>query len=148
VGVSVVNALATKLTVRVYKDGKIYQQEYERGVPKSDLQVVGKSDKNGTEITFYPDSTIFEITKFSYDTILDRLRHQAYLTKGVRTSIEDQTSGKRYSFYFEGGIKSYVKHLNHGKEVVDDDVFYVDKQVGDVQVEVAAQYTDSFNETI
>lgn len=148
VGVSVVNALSTKLIVTVYGGGKIYQQEYERGVPKADLKVVGKSDKTGTEITFYADDTIFESTKFNYDTILDRLRHQAYLTKGVRTSIEDQKLGKRYSFYFEGGIKSYVKHLNHGKDVVDEDVFYVDKNVGDVRIEIAAQYTDAYSETI
>lgn len=148
VGVSVVNALSTRLVVRVHRDGKIYEQEYETGVPKADLSVVGKSDKTGTEITFYADDTIFESTKFNYATILDRLRHQAYLTKGVRTSIENQKTGERYSFYFEGGIQSYVKHLNHGKEVVDEDVFYVDKQVNDTQIEIAAQYTDSFNETI
>lgn len=148
VGVSVVNALSTHLIVTVHRDGKLYQQEYERGVPKADLKVIGKTDKTGTEITFYADDTIFEITKFSYDVILDRLRHQAYLTKGIRTSIEDQKTGKRYSFYFEGGIQSYVKHLNLGKEVVDDDVFYVDKMVEDAQIEIAAQYTDSFNETI
>lgn len=148
VGVSVVNALSTKLIVEVHRDGKMYTQEYERGVPKADLKVAGKSDKKGTRITFYADETIFESTKFSYDTIIDRLRHQAYLTKGVRTSIEHQGSGKRYSFYFEGGIQSYVKHLNLGKDVVDDDVFYVDKQVEDTQVEIAAQYTDAYNETI
>jgi len=148
VGVSVVNALATKLIVTVYRDGKAYQQEYERGVPKTDLKVVGKSAQTGTEITFYPDETIFETTTLSYDTILDRLRHQAYLTKGIRTSISDEKSGKRYGFYFEGGIKSYVTHLNFGKEVVDDDVFYVDKEVGGDQIEIAAQYTDGFSETI
>jgi len=148
VGVSVVNALSTNLLVDVHRDGKLYRQEYERGVPKADLKVVGKTDKTGTEITFYADETIFESTKFSYETILDRLRHQAYLTKGVRTAIEDQSTGQKYSFYFEGGIQSYVKHLNHGKEVVDEDVFYVDKQVKDTQVEIAAQYTDAYNETI
>lgn len=148
VGLSVVNALSTRLVVTVHRDGKLYQQEYERGVPKADLKVIGKSDKTGTEITFYADETIFEITKFNYDVILDRLRHQAYLTKGIRTSIEDQKTAKRYSFYFEGGIQSYVKHLNVGKDVVDDDIFYVDKMVEDAQIEIAAQYTDSFNETI
>lgn len=148
VGVSVVNALSTKLIVTVHRDGKLYQQEYERGVPKADLTAIGKSDLTGTEILFYADDTIFETTKFSYDVILDRLRHQAYLTKGVRTSIEDEGTGKRYSFYFEGGIQSYVKHLNLGKDVVDEDVFYVDKQIEGTQIEIAAQYTDSFNETI
>ncbi|MGH7157734.1 MAG: DNA topoisomerase (ATP-hydrolyzing) subunit B [Candidatus Saccharimonadales bacterium] len=148
VGVSVVNALSSKLVVTVYRDGKMFQQEYKTGVPQGDLKVIGKSEKTGTEITFYPDETIFESIGFNYETILDRLRHQAYLTKGVRTSIIDEKTGNRYSFYFEGGIQSYVKHLNVGKDVVDDDIFYVDKTVEDTQVEIAAQYTDSYNETI
>lgn len=148
VGVSVVNALSTRLIVTVYNGGKIHQQEYVRGVPVSDLKVIGKTSRTGTEITFYPDETIFEVTTINYDTVLDRLRHAAYLTKGIRTSLEDERTGKRYSFYFEGGIRSYVKHLNMGKEVVDDDVFYVDKQVNDVQVEISLQYCDAFSETI
>lgn len=148
VGVSVVNALSTRLIATVHLGGKVYQQEYETGVPKADLKVIGKTDRTGTDITFYPDSTIFETTKFNYNTILDRLRHQAYLTKGIRTSIVNQKNSDRYSFYFEGGIKSYVMHLNHGKDVVDDDVFYVDKQVEDAQIEIALQYTDGFSETI
>lgn len=148
VGSSVVNALSTKLIVTVYRDGKIYSQEYERGVPKADLKVVGKTTKTGTEITFYPDETIFETTKINYDTVLNRLRHAAYLTKGIRTNLEDERTGKRYGFYFEGGIQSYVKHLNHGKEVVDDDIFYVDKQVKDVQVEISLQYTEVYSEII
>lgn len=148
VGVSVVNALATDLKVRVFKDGKIHEQDYKIGVPQDDLKVVGKTDKTGTEITFYPDASIFESTKFNYDSILDRLRHAAYLTKGIKTSLEDEATGKRYSFYFEGGIQSYVKHLNYGKDSVDEDVFYVDKTVDEVQVEIALQYTESYNETI
>ena len=152
VGSSVVNALSSKLTVAVYKDGKIHQQDYEKGVPQSDLKVVGKTDKHGTEITFYPDETIFESVAFNYDTILDRLRHAAYLTKGIHTSLMDRRTGKAYGFYFEGGIQSYVKHLNVGKEPVDEDIFYVDRTVGpkdnEVQVEVALQYTDSFSETV
>lgn len=148
VGSSVVNALSDRLTVRVFREGKIFEQHYERGAPKSDLKSVGKTDKTGTEITFYPDGSIFETTKINYDTVLDRLRHAAYLTKGIRTSLEDEASGKRYSFYFEGGIKSYVKHLNLGKDVVDNDVFYVDKQIDDVQVEIAIQYAETFNETV
>lgn len=148
VGSSVVNALSSNLFIRVYREGKIHEQHYEKGVPQSDLKVVGKTDRTGTEITFYPDATIFETIIFNYDTILDRLRHAAYLTKGIRTSLIDQVNDKRYSFYFEGGIKSYVKHLNVGRDVVDDDVFYVDKHVEDVQIEIAAQYTESFNETI
>jgi DNA gyrase subunit B len=148
VGSSVVNALSTNLTVRVHRGGKLFEQHYEIGAPKSDLKAIGKSDKTGTEITFYPDAGIFETTAFNYDTILDRLRHAAYLTKGVRTSIQDDRTGKRYSFYFEGGIKSYVKHLNLGKDVVDEDVFYVDKPAEDTQVEIAIQYADTFTETV
>lgn len=148
VGSSVVNALSRRLIVTVENGEKIFQQEYHQGVPQGDLKAIGKSKNTGTTIEFYPDETIFETTKFSYDTILDRLRHAAYLTKGVRTSLLDERTGRSYGFYFEGGIQSYVKHLNLGKEVVDDDVFYVDKQVEDVQVEVAAQYTDSYTETI
>lgn len=148
VGSSVVNALSSRLIVTIEGDGKVHQQEYVRGVPQGDLKVVGKSKNTGTTIEFYPDETIFETTKFNYETILDRLRHAAYLTKGIRTSLTDERTGKCYGFYFEGGIKSYVKHLNIGKEVVDDDVFYVDKEVSGSQIEVAAQYTDGFTETI
>jgi DNA gyrase subunit B len=148
VGSSVVNALSTSLTVRVFKDGKIYEQHYERGVPKADLKAVGTTNLRGTEITFYPDETIFETTVINYETVLDRLRHAAYLTKGIRTSIEDERNGQRYSFYFEGGIQSYVKHLNVGKELVDEDIFYVDKMIKDVQVEIALQYTDAYTELV
>lgn len=152
VGLSVVNALSTKLIVDVYRDGDVYHQEYERGVPQGDLKKVGKAPAgrpHGTDITFYPDATIFTETQtFSYDIIIDHLRHSAYLTKGIRTSIFNEKTNQKYSFYFEGGIQSYVRHLNIGKEPVDDDVFYVDKQVADCQVEVAMQYTDSFTETI
>lgn len=148
VGSSVVNALSEKLVIDVYRDGKIHHQEYKTGVPQSDLKVTGKTNLTGTEITFYPDTTIFETCAFNYDTILDRLRHAAYLTKGIHTNLEDERTGKRYGFYFEGGIQSYVKHLNVGKEVVDDDIFYVDKMVNDTQIEISLQYTDAYSETI
>lgn len=151
VGVSVVNALSTKLIARIYMRGKVYQQEFAAGVPQADLKVVDKCspDKHGTEITFYPDASIFtETTAFSYDTILDRLRHAAYLTKGVRTTLINHATNKKYSFYFEGGIMSYVANLNVGKEPVDDDIFYVDKMIGDNQIEIALQYTEGFSETI
>lgn len=151
VGVSVVNALSTRLIATVYGDGKIHQQEYATGVPQGDLKVIGKcdKDKHGTEITFYPDASIFtETTAFNYDTILDRLRHAAYLTKGIRTTLINEANGRKYSFYFEGGIKSYVSNLNVGKEPIDEDVFYVDKTVDQSQIEIALQYTEGFNETI
>lgn len=151
VGVSVVNALSTRMIVVVYGDGKIYQQEYHIGVPQADLKVVGTCDKakHGTTITFYPDASIFtETIEFGYDIILDRLRHAAYLTKGVRTTLINEKTGRKYSFYFEGGIKSYVANLNNGKEPVDEDIFYVDKTIDQNQIEIALQYTEGFTETI
>ena len=148
VGSSVVNGLSDKLIVTVYRDGKVYQQEYAKGVPQADLKAIGKTDRTGTEITFYPDASIFESTAFNYETILDRLRHAAYLTKGLHTSLEEESTGRRYGFYFEGGIQSYVKHLNIGREPIDDDIFYVDKPVKDSQVEISLQYTDAYSETI
>ena len=149
VGSSVVNALSEKLIVRIHGEGKLHEQEYSKGVPLADLKVTGKTTKRGTEITFWPDATIFkEDQTFDYATILDRLRHAAYLTKGVHTNLQDERTGKRYGFYFEGGIRSYVQHLNHGKEAVDDDIFYVDRPTQECNVEVALQYTDAYTETI
>jgi DNA gyrase subunit B len=148
VGVSVVNALSEKLIAQVHKNGNIYQQTYSRGVATTKLEVVGKTDRTGTTISFWPDSSIMQETVFDYDWVVDYLRHQAYLTKGVRTSVFDERSGQEYCFYFEGGIQSYVRHLNIGRDVVGDKIFYVDKQVDDVGIEVALQYNDSFNETV
>lgn len=148
VGVSVVNGLSERLKVVVHRDGKTFEQEYAKGAPLADLKETGKTDKSGTEITFYADTSIFESIQFNYETILDRLRHAAYLTKGVHTSLEDEATGRRYSFYFEGGIQSYVKHLNVGREVVDEDIFYVDKTIKEIQVEISFQYTDAYTETI
>ena len=148
VGVSVVNALSTDLVATVYKDNIEYRQEYKNGVPLSDIKKVGKTDKRGTVISFMPDETIFETVKFSYKTILDYLRHQAYLTKGVRVNLSDESTKQSYGFYFEGGIRSYVEHLNKGKEALNQPTFYVDKNIGDVNVELAIQYCDSFNEQL
>ncbi len=148
VGSSVVNALSTKLVAEVRKDGKIYRQEYHVGAPQQELQFVGKTDQTGTSITFYPDPTIFESVEFDFKWVLDYLRHQAYLTKGVKLTAQDERSGERYGFYFEGGIKSYVRHLNIGKDVVDEDIFYVEKAIEDSVIEVAVQYNDGFVETV
>ncbi|MEX0749158.1 MAG: DNA topoisomerase (ATP-hydrolyzing) subunit B [Candidatus Saccharimonadales bacterium] len=149
VGVSVVNALSTKLIATVYKDGNEYQQIFgEGGAPQGDIKKIGKTAETGTQITFYPDSTIFETVEFDYNLILDRLRHQAYLTKGVRTSLTDEKGGRRYGFYFEGGIESYVRHLNRGKEIVHDKPFYVSREVKECEVEIAIQYSDSFSENV
>lgn len=148
VGVSVVNALSSKLKAEVHKNGYRYEQDYERGVPLYDVKKLGKTDQTGTAITFYPDETIFETVRLDYEWVVDYLRHQAYLTKGIRSVVCDERTGKRYGFYFEGGIRSYVKHLNLGKDVVDDEVFYVDKNVDDSQVEIAVQYADTYTETV
>lgn len=150
VGSSVVNALSTKFIAEVVKTGQLYRLEFSTGVPAGPLKKVGKTDRpQGTSITFYPDPTIFkETVDFDYKWVLDYLRHQAYLTKGVHVKVADERSGQRYAFYFEGGIKSYVKHLNIGKEVVDEDIFYIERQVEDCMIEVAVQYNDGFTETV
>lgn len=146
VGVSVVNALSTKLIVRVFQNGKIYQQEYSCGVPQTELKVVGKTEETGTEVTFYPDATIFETTTFNHNTILDRLRHAAYLTKGIKTSLKDEIKDEYEEFHFEGGIASYVEHLNEVNKPIHDKIFYCEKKIDDTVVEIAVQYNESFSE--
>lgn len=149
VGSSVVNALSTKLIAEVRRDGKLYRQEYAIGVPQAEIAIVGTSTDNGTTTTFYPDETIFkEGIEFDYKWVVSYLRHQAYLTKGVYVSVEDERTNERVAFYFEGGIQSYVKHLNIGKEVVTDAAFYVEKQVEESMVEIAVQYNETFAETV
>ncbi|MGB3009682.1 MAG: DNA topoisomerase (ATP-hydrolyzing) subunit B [Candidatus Saccharimonadales bacterium] len=150
VGSSVVNALSTKLIAEVVKKGELYRLEFAIGVPTGPLKKIGKTDRpDGTSITFYPDPTIFkETVDFDYEWVLSYLRHQAYLTKGIKAKVEDERTGERYAFYFEGGIQSYVKHLNIGKEVVDEDIFYVERAVDDSMVEVAIQYNEGFTETV
>jgi DNA gyrase subunit B len=148
VGSSVVNALSTKLIVEVKRDGFVWHQEYEVGVPKSPVKKGEPTTETGTTITFYPDGSIFNETNFDYKWVLDYLRHQSYLTKGVKASVRDMRSGAAYAFYFEGGIESYVRHLNYGKEPIDDDIFYIEKDVKEAMVEVALQYNDSFTETV
>lgn len=148
VGSSVVNALSTRMIAEVYRDGKTHHIEFDTGKPTTELIVTfGAPRESGTSITFYPDPTIFkETTTFDYDWVSSYARHQAYLTKGVLITVSDERTGKNEAFYFEGGIKSYVKRLNNGKELLSDDIFYVDKQVGDTGVEIALQYNDTFAE--
>ncbi len=150
VGSSVVNALSTHMIAEVYRGGKTHHIEFDTGKPTSDLKVSkGSPRESGTSITFYPDPTIFkETTTFDYDWVSNYARHQAYLTKGILITVTDERTGDKESFYFEGGIKSYIKRLNNGKEALSDDIFYVDKQVGDVGVEIALQYNDSYAETL
>lgn len=150
VGSSVVNALSTKLIAEVSRDGQLYHMEFEQGVIKGQLQKLGKTDcPQGTTITFYPDPTIFkESTEFDYKWVVNYLRHQAYLTKGVYVSVKDERTDERQAFYFDGGIQSYVKHLNIGKDVLSTNIFYVEKLVEDSMIEVAVQYNDSFAEIV
>ena len=150
VGSSVVNALSTHMIAEVYRDGKTHHIEFDTGKPTSELKITkGSPREHGTSITFYPDPTIFkETTTFEYSWVANYARHQAYLTKGILISVKDERSGERESFYFEGGIKSYVKRLNQGKEVLADDIFYVEKQISDTGVEIALQYNDTYAETM
>ncbi len=150
VGSSVVNALSTKMIAEVRKNGKVHHIEFELGKTQGNgLEIIGESDGSGTSVTFYPDPSIFkETTTFDYDWVSNYARHQAYLTKGILISIKDERTGQRESFYFEGGVRSYVRRLNEGKEVLTDDIFYTEKQVEDSEVEIALQYNDTYVETI
>jgi len=150
VGSSVVNALSTHMIAEVVQKGQLYRIEFAQGGVKVPFKKVGATDRpNGTSITFYPDPTIFkETVTFDYKWVVDYIRHQAYLTKGIYLSVYDERTHERAAFYFEGGIQSYVKHLNIGKDVVSDNVFYVEKQVDDSMVEIAVQYNDTFVEMV
>ncbi len=151
VGVSVVNALSEYLKAEVRVDGKIWEQEYKIGKPQKAARAVGTCKDTGTTITFKPDKTIFTELEFSWGKILDRLRQQAYLTKGITISVFDERLGhrpKKYRFHFEGGIKSYVQSLHRNKTVKNDTIFYTDKDINNCKVEVALQYNDEYNETV
>jgi len=152
VGVSVVNALSDYLKAEIYSsDGKIYVQEYKQGKPLKKVKAVGTTKKTGTTIIFKPDATIFTETEFKWGEILDHLRQQVYLNKGISMIIADERKDhrkKKYKFYFEGGIKSYIKTLNRNKTVKNEKIFYVEKNVDDCVVEVALQYNDEFNEFV
>lgn len=149
VGSSVVNALSKRMIAEVYRDGKVHHIEFEKGKTVEPIKVVGSTERQGSSITFYPDETIFkETASFDYDWVVNYLRHQAYLTKGILTVVHDERTGKSDSFYFEGGIKSYVRRLNEGKDVLADDIFYVERSIEDGVVELAVQYNDSYAETM
>jgi len=151
VGVSVVNALSIYLKAEVHRDGKLWQQEYKQGKPKAKAKPVGKTNKNGTTITFRPDPEVFTELEFSWGKIMDRLRQQAYLTKGVSIIAADEREGhskKHYKFHFEGGIKSYVKALNRNQSVKNETIFYVEKEINDSKIEVALQYNNEYNENV
>ena len=150
VGVSCVNALSEWLEVRVFQNGKIYKQVFNRGVPQRALQVVGETEETGTEVTFFPDDEIFDSIIFQYDTMKLRLRELAYLNKGLKISLEDQREGleRKEIFCYEGGIKHFVEQMNIGKDVVFPDTLYIEETVGDNIVEIAMQYNTGYDEKI
>ena len=148
VGASVVNALSEWLEVLVETDGKAYKQRYERGKVVTPLEEIGTTDRHGTTVTFLPDKEIFEETVFDYPTIKHRLREMAFLTKGLRISLTDKREeGKKTdSFHYEGGIMEYVSYLNKNQTVLYDKIIYCEGKKGTVQVEVALQHNDGYNE--
>ncbi|RSK25440.1 DNA topoisomerase (ATP-hydrolyzing) subunit B [Bacillus sp. HMF5848] len=151
VGASVVNALSTELEVFVHRDGKIHYQMFNKGVPAEDLKVIGETDHTGTIIHFTPDPEIFtETREYDYDTLANRLRELAFLNKAIKISIEDKREGKarQSDYYYEGGILSYVEHLNRTKEVIHEDIIYIEGEKDEITVEVALQYNDSYTSNI
>ena len=153
VGASVVNALSNWLEVTIYNEGNVYHQRYERGHVINKLEIIDTCDKDktGTMVTFEPDDTIFEETVFDYDTLKNRFREMAFLTKGLKIVLEDlrdEENHKKHEFYYEGGIKEFVTYLNRSKTALYDDVLYFEGVKDDVAVEVALQHNDSFNESV
>jgi len=162
VGVSVVNALSTEVVATVHRDGKIWEQKYKYGKAQAKVKSIGKSKTTGTTIAFHADPEIFETIDYSWSTIINHLRQQTYLTKGIHIKVVDERTEEErekdksalpfkknsYQFYFEGGIASYIRHLNKNRESKHDTVFYVEKKVEDVHVEVALQYTNDYQESL
>lgn len=156
VGASVVNALSTKMIVEIRRDGNVYIDEYENGghpvtkLVKGEIPVVGtcKKSDTGTSVTFYPDDTIFETVEFKADIIKKKLKETAFLNKGLKINFVDENTGEEKSYEEKDGIKSYVKYINREAEVINDEVVYVEGESGDIEVEVAFQYTNGFSEQI
>ncbi|HEY9791316.1 MAG TPA: DNA topoisomerase subunit B [Candidatus Obscuribacterales bacterium] len=158
VGASVVNALSDKLIVQVARDGNLHEQTYERGEPKGDLKVIGKSDKRGTKVTFWPDNTIFHdinednervSIKVEWDTLAQRLREMAFLNKGLKITLTDARGEERTeSYHYEGGIASFVEYLNDTRTPVHKPPIYFDKEKDNIVVECALQWTDVYAESI
>src|SRR5205814_8132643 len=148
VGVSAVNFLSEKLEVWVHLGGKVYHQAYERGVPKGSVKPIGKTDRKGTIVRFYPDPQIFPDVKLDREVIRHRLREMAYLNKRLEIALSEEELATTSTFYFEGGVVSFVRALNHGKAVVNSMPCYVDREIEGTQVEVALQYNDTFVENV
>jgi len=149
VGVSVVNALSENLTVEVKRNGNLYFQEFTRGAPKEPLKIIGQTDQTGTKVTFLPDNEIFkEISDFKFEILASRFRELAFLNAGIRIHFVDERSSKKQEFFFEGGIKSFVEHLNKTKTPLFPTPMYFNETKNDVSMEVAIQYNDTFAENI
>jgi DNA gyrase subunit B len=148
VGVSVVNALSDWLDLEIWRDGEVWEQSYEKGVPTSKLKSSGKTKKTGTKITFHADPAIFATTAYSFDTLSQRLRELAFLNKGLKITLEDERSSKKAEFRFTGGITEFVKHLNRGKSTLHDSPIYMEGKRGPVDIEIALQYNDSYAENV
>ena len=147
VGVSVVNALAAKLRLEIFREGKYYEQEYERGNKATELTVLGTSTKRGTKITFTPDDEIFEMTEFSFAILSKRLRELAFLNRGIKINIHDERDDKRHNFEYEGGIVSFVQHLSKNKKPLHEDPIYLHGTKDDIECEIAMQWSTAYNET-
>jgi len=148
VGISVVNALSEWLEMEIKQEGQVFQQRFERGVPVTKLEVVGKTKKRGTKITFKPDPEIFEVTEFSYDVLCQRFRELAFLNSGLRIAIYDERAEKKSEFLYKGGIVSFVEHLNRGKTPIHPKPIYITGAKDDTSIEVALQYNDGYAESI
>jgi len=148
VGVSVVNALSSRLDLEIRRDGKVHRQSYIRGVPTSPLKVEGDTIKRGTKITFWPDSDVFETTEFSFETLSQRLREMAFLNAGVKIVISDDRSEKNHEFIYEGGIRSFVEYINRAKSPLHSTPLYFHGEKEGVEIEIAIQYNDGYDEKI
>lgn len=149
VGISVVNALSKYLEVEVYRDGKIYTQKYEKGVPIIPVTIVGETKKRGTKVTFIPDDEIFkETTEFQYEILQARMRELAYLNNNITIKLEDKRSEKTAEFHFDGGIVSFVEHLNKNKNLIFDKPIYISSEKDGVSIEIAFQYNDGYTEKL
>lgn len=148
VGVSVVNALSEFLEVQIERDGSVYYQKYAQGKPTGDLKTTGKTKKRGTKIRFKPDKKIFKKTEFSFDHVSQRLRELAFLNKGLKINVRDEKTNKSHTFQYEGGITSFVKHLNKNKTVLHEEPIYFSKEHNGTHVEIALQYNDGYKENI
>ena len=148
VGVSVVNALSELLELEIWRNGEVYQQTYERGVPTAELEATGTTKKRGTKVTFKPDAQIFETTEYSFDTLATRLRELAFLNGGVTITIDDERDGKSHKFLYEGGIVSFVEYLNQNKAAVNEKPIYSHGEKDGIDVEIAMQWNDGYAETL